>query len=184
MIHWKLYPFLASKGVLGNITASKRELKGCLFSEKKTSVFQCTIVCTGILHSTHRLGCDLVSRRWKVCVPGAPQHGGSGPALLRVFSRMMRVFVLEWECLLLSTEIANVIASKLCATSAFQTSLSLSFNVAEFCMNRTSLGTGQIRRIFFQIFYINRKMTMLAMLSFKKMIKCVTLGDMSCFYTR
>lgn len=45
---------------------------------------------------------------------------------------------------------------------------SLSFNVAEFCMNRTLLGTGQIGRIFFQVFYVNRNMIMLAMLSFKK----------------
>lgn len=183
MIHWKLYPFLASKGVLGNITASKRELKGCLFSEKKNQSSSAQL-CVQVYCIQPTVWVVIWSLEGGRCV-FQELHSTVAQVLLScVFSPEWCVCVLEWECLLLSTEIANVIASKLCATSAFQTSLSLSFNVAEFCMNRTSLGTGQIRRIFFQIFYINRKMTTLAMLSFKKMIKCVTLGDMSCFYTR
>lgn len=66
----------------------------------------------------------------------------------------------------------------------FYGDLQLSLNAAEFCLNGTLLATGEMRRLLFQVFYVNGNIITLAMLSLKnKLIKSITLGDMSCYYT-
>lgn len=60
----------------------------------------------------------------------------------------------------------------------------MSLNAAEFSLNGTLWATEQIRRLFFQVFYVNGNIITLAMLSLKnKLIKSITLGDVSCYYT-
>lgn len=61
----------------------------------------------------------------------------------------------------------------------------MSLNAAEFFVNGTLLAAGQIRRIFFQAFYVNGNVVMSAMLSLKtKLMKNITLGDIGCYCIR
>lgn len=59
----------------------------------------------------------------------------------------------------------------------------LCLRAAELCLNGALLAAGQIRRIFFQAFYVNGNIIMLVMLSLKnKLIESITIGDTSCYY--
>lgn len=190
MLKWSIGSFTSSylvkgKCALGNISASKWELKGRLFSETTLSC-QCSSTQWG---AQVLLGGGLVSWSWKVCASTAPQCCGSGPALLPLFSRMMCVGwnphvcikVQKWQMCLL----AMVCYIRAPWLLFFYGDSWLSLNAAEFCLNRTLLATGQIRRLCFQVFCVNGNIIMLAMLSLKnKLIKSITLGDVSCCYTR
>lgn len=146
------------------------------------SVFQCTVGCTG-------------AAGWWFGLLELEGVCSRSSAVLWVRSCSSAcilhndVCMLKPACLPLSTEMANVFASNgmlhVCSIFFFfYGGLRLSLNAAEFSLNGTLWATEQIRRLFFQVFYVNGNIITLAMLSLKnKLIKSITLGDVSCYYT-